>query len=124
MLKESSEHENRKHWEVIPRSEIPPGVKAIQAIWSFKRKRFPDGSLNKHKAQLCAHGGMQQWGVNYWETYAPVVNWISVRFLLVLSEMLQLDTRAIDFVLAFPQADLDTPVYMCLPTGMVIDGAP
>ncbi|KAL7466170.1 hypothetical protein ACHAXS_006459 [Conticribra weissflogii] len=124
MLKESSEHENRKHWEVIPRSEIPPGVKAIQAIWSFKRKRFPDGSLNKHKARLCAHGGMQQWGVNYWETYAPVVNWISMRFLLVLSEMLQLDTRAIDFVLAFPQADLDTPVYMCLPTGMVIDGAP
>ncbi len=124
MLKESSKHEKQRHWDVVPRSEIPAGVKAIQAIWSFKRKRFPDGSLDKHKARLCAHGGMQQWGVNYQETNAPVVNWISVQILLILSEMLQLDTRAIDFVLAFPQADLDTPVYMYLPAGMVIDGAP
>ena len=52
----------------VPRTknfEMPPGVKKIQAIWSHKRKHFPDGTLNKHKAQLCAHGGMQQWGVNY-----------------------------------------------------------
>ena len=92
------------------------------AIWSFKRKRFPDGRLNKHKARLCAHGGMQTWGVNYWETYAPTVNWISVRFLMTVAEILKLDTRAIDFVLAFPQADLDVPVYMELPAGMEIIG--
>ena len=66
---------------------------------------------------------MQQWGVNYWETYAPVVNWISVRFLLILGEIAGLESRAIDFVLAFPQADLDVPVYMELPHGMeVADG--
>jgi len=66
---------------------------------------------------------MQQWGVNYWETYAPVVNWISVRFLLILSEIAGLDSRAIDFVLAFPQAELDVPVYMELPIGMEIPGS-
>ena len=67
---------------------------------------------------------MQTWGVNYWETYAPTVNWISVRFLLVVAEIMQLETRAIDFVLAFPQADLDVPVYMELPAGMEIEGNP
>ena len=50
---------------------------------------------------------MQQWGVNYWDTYATVVKWISVRFLLVLYELIRLESKAIDFVLAFPQAKLD-----------------
>ena len=66
---------------------------------------------------------MQQWGVNYWETYAPVVNWISIRFLLVMAEIVGLESKAIDFVLIFPQADLDIPVYMELPLGMEIPGA-
>ena len=74
MQKEIDDHTKRKHWEVILRSEVPKGVKTIMTIWSFKRKRFPDGILNKHKARLCAYGGQQQWGVNYWETHAPVVN--------------------------------------------------
>ena len=43
-----------------PRSEMPSNTKTIMGIWSFKRKRLPDGTLNKHKARLCAHGGMQQ----------------------------------------------------------------
>ena len=120
MMKEVGDHEARGHWETINRLQMPPGTKTIQAIWSFKRKRFPDGTLNKHKARLCAHGGMQQWGVNYWETYAPVMSWISVCFLLVLSEIIGLESRAINFVLAFPQAELDVPVYMELPMGMEI----
>ena len=78
MEKESNDHSYSGHWEIVKRSEIPPGVKTIQEIWSFKRKRFSDGTLNKQKSCLCTHGGMQKWGVNYWETYAPVVNWISV----------------------------------------------
>ena len=122
MEKEIDDHVRREHWEIIPRSMMPQDMKTIMSIWSFKRKRLPDGTLNKHKARLCAHGGMQQWGVNYWETYAPVVNWISVRFLLIISEILGLETKALDFVLAFPQADLDTPVYMEIPIGVAIDG--
>ena len=65
---------------------------------------------------------MQEFGVNYWETYAPTVNWISVRFLMIVAQVLDLDTQAIDFVLAFPQADLDAPVYMELPAGMELTG--
>ena len=62
--KEIREHEGQHHWDLVLRSTIPEGVKTIKSVWSFKRKRFPDGCLNKHKAQICAHGGMQQWGEN------------------------------------------------------------
>ena len=120
MIDEVRSHEDNGHWELATRSSIPRGIKPILAIWSFKRKRFPDGTLNKHKARLCAHGGMQQWGVNYWETYSPVVNWISVRLLLSIAIMNDLPTTAIDFVLAFPQATLgpDELIYMEMPAGM------
>ena len=124
ILKETAEHESQNHWAVVLRSSMPSDAKPIQAIWSFKSKRFPDGSLNKHKARLCAHGGMQQWGVNYWETYAPVVNWISIRLLLIMLEVLGMETQAIDFVLAFPQDKLDVPVYMYVPAGMQLSGIP
>lgn len=122
MIKEANDHHDRGHWKIVKRAEAN-FPKTIQAVWSFKRKRHPDGSLNKHKARLCAHGGMQQWGVNYWETFSPVVNWMSVRLLLTISTVFDLQTRSIDFVLAFPQADLDVPVFMELPMGMEIPGS-
>jgi hypothetical protein len=117
MEKEIEDHESRDHWELVPRATITPGNKPIKAIWSFKRKRFPDGRLNKHKARICAHGGMQRWGENYWETYSPVVNMISVKLLLVIAKIHGLESKSIDFVLAFPQADLDVDIWMELPIG-------
>ena len=119
MLDEISVHEERNHWTLMERRDMPIGAKTIMAIWSFKRKRFPDGSLNKHKARLCAHGGQQTWGQDYWDTYAPVVTWASVRLLLIVAKIHKLESKSIDFVLAFPQADLDIPVYMELPAGVV-----
>ncbi len=80
MEKEILNHESCGHWDLVPHTTIPPGTKVIKAIWSFDRKRFPDGRLSKHKARLCAHGGMQQWGENYWETYSSVVNMISIKY--------------------------------------------
>ena len=46
------------------------------------------------------------------------VTWASVRLLLIISKLNNLESKSIDFVLAFPQADLDVPVYMELPMGM------
>eukprot|EP00957_Ditylum_brightwellii_P104054 7927440-Ditylum_brightwellii.AAC.1 len=74
----------------------------------------------KHKAQLCAHGGMQKWSIDFWETYSPVVNWITVRTLLTIAAIQDLPASSIDFVLAFHQAELDVIVYMELPIGMDI----
>ena len=115
-----NDHKTCDHWDIVRRSSIPAGVKTIQAIWSFKRKRYPDGTLNKHKVRLCAHGGMQQWGFSYWETYSPVVNMLTVRLLLALCNIHGLHSKSIDFVLAFPQADLDVDIWMELPMGIVV----
>jgi hypothetical protein len=111
------DHESRNHWTVMRCCDIPSDTKIIMSIWSFKRKCYPDGMLNKHKAHLCAHGGMQSWGQSYWETYAPVVNWASIRLILAIAKIHGLSSKSIDFVLAFPQADLEIPVFMELPIG-------
>jgi hypothetical protein len=116
MLKELEDHRVNEHWVLVPRKDIGDSP-TIKAIWSFKRKRRPDGSLLKYKARLCAHGGMQVYGVNYWDTYAPVVNWISIRMMLTISVIHSLYTTSIDFTLAFPQADADVEIYMEIPLG-------
>eukprot|EP00957_Ditylum_brightwellii_P143180 10909756-Ditylum_brightwellii.AAC.1 len=74
----------------------------------------------KHKAHLCVHGGMQQWGLDFWETFIAVVMWITVRALLTVAAIHNLLTKCTDFVLAFPQADLDVDVFMELPIGMTV----
>ena len=117
MEDEINKHTISKNWKLVETKDVPQNTKIIQSIWTFKRKRFPDGRVQKHCARLCAHGGQQQWGINYWENYAPVVNWMSIRTLLVISLKQNLHTRCIDFVLAFPQAPLDEEVYMYQPPG-------
>ena len=64
---------------------------------------------------------MQQWVVNYWETYAPVVNWISVSSLLAIASIHEFPSRSIDFVISFHQAGLDVDVFMDIPLLMVVD---
>jgi hypothetical protein len=102
MQKEVADHELQNHWTIDHCSTVPRTTKLIQAIWSFKRKQCPDGTLVKHKARLCAHGGMPQLGTNYRETYSPVVNMVTVRLILLLAQIYKLDSKAINFILAFP----------------------
>jgi hypothetical protein len=92
----------------------------IRAIWSFKRKRAPDGQIIKHKARLCAHGGMQIHGEHFGDTYSPVVLMTTVRLMLILSLLLGLHTRSIDFTLAFTQAPIDVETFIELPAGFSV----
>ena len=59
MLEDIELHEKREHWTLMNRNDIHAGAKKIMAICSFNRKRYPDGSLNKQKARLCANGGQK-----------------------------------------------------------------
>jgi len=63
MLAELKDREDRDHWSMISIIQISVGA-IFLSIWSFKRKRFPDGIIIKDKARLCAHGGIQTWGEN------------------------------------------------------------
>ena len=96
MLEEIEVHEKREHWTLMNRNDMPAGSKKYMEIWSFKRKRYPDGSLTKHKSRLCAHGGQQTWGQDCWDTYAPVVTWASVRLLLIVAKTRMTDALMTD----------------------------
>ena len=122
MEKEISDHEKGKHWSIVHPDTPSHKARLIKSIWSFKRKRKPDGELLKHKARLCAHGVIQQWGDNYWETYSPVVNMLTVRLILAIAKLHKLDSNTIDFVLAFLQADLEEDIWMQLPICFQVDG--
>ena len=90
----------------------------IMMVWSFKRKRHPDGTLKKHKARLCCHGGQQQFGVNYWDTYAPVVSWSSIRIIMTIAKLHNLHTKSVDFVQAYPQAPIRSTIFLRTPPGV------
>jgi hypothetical protein len=45
---EIRDHKDKCHWTLMLRKDLPVNVKTIMAIWSFKRKRFPNGMLKKH----------------------------------------------------------------------------
>jgi hypothetical protein len=85
-------------------SRLPSGARLLNAIWSYRRKRRPDGVLLKYKSRICADGSQQQHGIDYWETYAPIVHWSTVRMVLVLSALLKLKARQVDYTQAFPQS--------------------
>ena len=120
MEKEINGHREGKHFDIVRKSDTIGTI--IKSTWSFKLKRDSSGSLTKHKARTCAHGGMQRWGEGCYEIYAPVVNWLCIRFLLTMSVALTLDTRSIDFTMACPQADLKISVHMETPWGYEIEG--
>ena len=77
----------------------------------------------KHKYFLCAHGGMQQWRVNYWDTYYPLVNCIYVRAMLIMSILGELHTKSVDFVFSYTQDGVKSDIFMELPIGFGVEGS-
>jgi len=65
---------------------------------------------------------MQVWGETYYETFGPVVTWLTVLFLLVSSVIYDYNTWSIDFTLVYPQADLDEDIFMSFPPGFIFNG--
>ena len=104
-------------------SDLPPRARLLNAIWSYCRKQRPDGLLLKHKSRICTDRSQQQYGIDYWETYAPVIHWSTIRMVLVLSALLKLKSRQVDYTQAFPQAPLDNDVFMRIPQGWYLDSA-
>ena len=97
--------ESMNAWVVVPREKaVATGRKILGSTWVFKRKRYPDGSVKKLKARLVARGDQQIEGVDYFDSFSPVVQWSTIRLLLILSIMLGLETVQVDYTLAFVQA--------------------
>jgi hypothetical protein len=89
-------------WELVPCLDY---MNVLPSTWAFKCKRFPDGRIKKSKARFCARGDRQKEGVDYFETWSPVVQWTTVQIMLILSSILRLHSVQADITAAFVHAD-------------------
>jgi Reverse transcriptase (RNA-dependent DNA polymerase). len=117
MIKEIMALLEQRTWTRINRKDVPNGHKILKGTWAFKLKRLPDGTLLKYKARYCCRGDMQTEGIDYFDTYAPVVQWSTVRLVLTLALKNGWSTRQVDYTNAFAQADLQEEVYIEPPCG-------
>jgi hypothetical protein len=99
----------QKTWKTVPRSEA---TRVIKSTWVFKLKWLPAGSASKFKARYCVRGGMQQEGVDYFETYAPVVKCSTIRMLLTLVLREGWSTHQVAYTNAFAEPELKKEVYV------------
>jgi hypothetical protein len=77
--KEINSHIDCKHWVVTPRSEVPKDSNMLPSVWAVRRKRnLMAGKITKHKACLNLHRGKQEFGMVYYDTYAPIVTWFAI----------------------------------------------
>ena len=109
-------------WEVIPRVCLPAGSNVITVKWVFKRKHDASGTPTEYKARMTPHGYKQVEGVDYYETYAQVGKYKTLRVLLSLAAHFDLELEQLDVPSAFLNADLDEDIYMELPEGFDVPG--
>ena len=105
-----------KTWELV---DLPPGKTAIGSKWVFKTKMNADGSINKHKARLVAQGFAQQHGIDYEETFAPVVKYVSLRTVLAIANQHNMELHQMDVNSAYLNGDIDADIYMRQPEGFI-----
>ena len=106
-------------WELV---ELPPGRKTVGSKWVYKIKRKADGSIERYKARLVAQGFTQKFGMDYDETFSPVVRMESLRTLIALSVQCGLKLHQVDGTTAFLNGELEEEVYMAQPKGFVSEG--
>jgi hypothetical protein len=81
----------------------------------FKTKHRLDGSIDKHKARLVARGFTQQHGIDYADTFSPVVKSATVRLVLSLAASCGWSLRQVDVSNAFLHGFLSKDVYLQQP---------
>ena len=95
----------------------PKDVKPVGYKWVFVRKRNEKNEITRYKARLVAQGFSQRPGIDYEETYSPVMDAITFRFLMSLAANENLEMRLMDVVTAYLYGSLDTDIYMRIPDG-------
>jgi hypothetical protein len=122
MAKEIAALKRTNTWDRIPR---PPSVVPITCKWVYKIKTHSNGSIERFKARLVAHGFQQQYGRDYDETFAPVAHQTTVHSLIAVTSVHRWTISQLDGKNAFLHGELHEEVYMhppsryCVPDGHV-----
>ena len=85
--KEMDTLNSKEAWDVVNKE---PWMNILPGRWAFKCKRYPNRLIKKLKARFCVRGDRQIENVDFFSTFAPVMNWTTVRLLLILSVLLGL----------------------------------
>lgn len=103
-------------WELVPSH---PTQNLVGCKWIFRTKYLPDGSVDRYKARLVAKGFHQRPGVDYSETFSPVIKPTTVRLVLSLAISNGWSLRQLDVNNAFLQGTLSEDVFMSQPPGFI-----
>ncbi len=101
---------------------LPQGAKTIGTKWIYKTKTDSSGSVVKYKARLVAQGFNQRAGLDYKDTFAPVVRMSTLRTVLTIAATLDWSIQQYDVKTAFLYGDLEEDVYIKQPMGYHIPG--
>ena len=108
-------------WSLVPPC---PDQNIIGRHWIYKIKRNTDGSVSQYKARLITKGFHQQAGVNFDETFNPVVKPPTVRIILSLAAQNQWSLQQLDVSNAFLHGLLKESVFMAQPIGFLDSAQP
>ena len=106
-------------WELV---DLPPGSKPLGYKWIFKKKMKADGSSDKYKARLLIKGYEQKEGLEYFDTYSPVTRISSIRMLIAIAAIHNLEIHQMDVKTTLLNGDLDEEIYMKQPEGFIVSG--
>lgn len=99
-------------WELVKR---PENQRIVDNKWVYKVKA--EQKSIRYKARLVARGFTQEYGVNYFETFSPVVRFTSIRLILAMAAQRKMSMRQFDVKTAFLNGTLNEEVYMEQPMG-------
>ena len=103
-------------WELTPLSK---NRQSVGCKWVFRTKRDASGNVVRYKARLVAKGYSQVAGVDFNETFAPVAKFSTIRCILALGAIMDLQMHQMDVKTAFLNGDLEEDIYMDQPQGFV-----
>nr|GEZ94879.1 putative RNA-directed DNA polymerase [Tanacetum cinerariifolium] len=98
----------------------PRDVKPVGYRWIFVQKRNEKNEVTRYKARLIAQGFSQRPGIDYEETYSPVMDAITLKYLISLTVSKNLEMYLMDVVTAYLYGSIDNDIYMKIPEGFKI----
>ncbi|KAD3068070.1 hypothetical protein E3N88_35950 [Mikania micrantha] len=103
-------------WTLVP---PVPNANVVDCKWVYRLKHDEHGNIKRYKARLVAKGFNQQPGIDYHETFSPVVKSTTVWVVLSLAVTRQWPLRQLDVQNAFLHGDLKETVYLRQPQGFI-----